>query len=759
MSDSSSFEDLQAELLNDFIIESTEGLDLFDQELLKLENLAEAETLNVIFRVIHTIKGTAGCLALAHIERVSHSGENLLSLMREGEIASNQDIITTLLKLSDVLREHIQVLEETGQDKERDNSQLLEDLERHQNPQETAEITEDAGFGLFEEEPAEAINSEPDETAFGLFDEPEPTGVTQETIDVPQKASSEKKTSLAESSIRVSVDQLDKVMNMVGELVLARNQIVVNTTNLDEAALLTASQRLNIITTELQESVMKTRMQPIGNIWAKFPRVVRDVSTELGKEVRLIMEGQDTELDRTIIEAIKDPLTHIVRNAIDHGIESPEKRNALGKPTEGFLSLRAYHEGGQIIIEIMDDGAGINVDRVTEKAIEKNLITPTQANSLTEKEAINLIFQPGFSTADRISNVSGRGVGMDVVKTNIEKTGGSVDISSELGQGSTIKIKIPLTLAIIPALTITSGGDKYAIPQVSLLELLRIEGEQSKTKIEELFGSPVYRLRGKLLPLAYLNEQLKIAPLEKQKTLESGEDHVINIIVLQADGRQFGLVVDEINNTEEIVVKALGKQIKNIACFAGATIMGDGKVALILDVLGIAQHANIINGSRERSLSNAEEKEEDSSKSTETLLIFTVDSNHRMAIPLSQAARLEEFDPHTIEHSGNQEVVQYRDNLLPLIRISDYIQTPHKNEATIPTEKLQVVVYSDNGSNYGLVVESIQDILEESITIHKKSNQTGILGSVVIQDRVTDLLDVKSIITQANENPIIPNFA
>ncbi len=773
MTDLSSNDELFLELIQDFIIESTEGLDRFDRELLELENQGDLETMNDIFRVIHTIKGTAGCLALNNIEKVAHSGENLLSLMRDGKIASSKDIITSLLSLSDVLKDALEILEANGKDIEKDHASLLAELEAHMTPKEgTTEVN--ASYGLFEDEdpletpdeesrvPSPVVAAElpaPAETETPTLpiegpqasnlepipQEPktEPTPTAKLTKDL-ETSNTAPKSSIADSSIRVAVSQLDKVMNMVGELVLARNQIVLNTTTLDEAALLTASQRLNIITTELQESVMKTRMQPIGNIWARFPKIVRDVSTELGKQVRLIMDGQDTELDRTIIEAIKDPLTHIIRNAIDHGIEDPDVRDAAGKPREGFLSLRAYHEGGQIIIEIMDDGAGINIERVKEKAIEKNLISVSQANALSDKEIVRLIFRPGFSTAEKISNVSGRGVGMDVVKTNIEKTGGTVDITSDPGQGATLKIKIPLTLAIIPALTITSGGDSYAIPQVSLLELLRLEGKEGKAKIENLYGSPVYRLRGKLLPIVYLNEQLELDTTTEDEIPE--EDVVINIIVLQADGRQFGLIVDTINDTEEIVVKPLGKQLKSISCFAGATIMGDGKVALILDVLGIAQHSNVISESNEGRLVAEEEKEEDPNEATQTLLLFTIGNNHRMAIPLSQAARLEEFEKSQIEHTGQDEVVQYRGDILPLIRVSNFIPTPPYDDSSSTDEKLQVVVYTSENGNYGLIVDRIQDILEANIQVQRQSNQTGIKGSVVIQEKVTDLLDVEEII-------------
>jgi len=535
-------------------------------------------------------------------------------------------------------------------------------------------------------------------------------------------------------------------MNLVGELVLARNQIVQFTSQSQEPTLLSAAQRINTITTELQESVMKTRMQPIGNVWAKFPRIVHDMAQDLGKQVQLVMEGKSTDLDRTIIEAIKDPLTHLVRNAIDHGIETPAVRRAAGKPEQGTLRLRAFHEGGQVNIEILDDGHGIDIAKVKDKAVQRSLVTPDQATRMTDREVFNLIFLPGFSTAEKVTNVSGRGVGMDVVKTNIEKIGGSVDVLSELGRGTTLKIKIPLTLAIIPALIVTSGGERFAIPQVSLLELVRLEGQQARAGIETLYGSPIYRLRGQLLPLAYLNREFKL-DAAADSAAGASADAIVNIVVLQADGRQFGLIVDEINDTEEIVVKPLSKQLKGIACFAGATIMGDGRVALILDVLGIALHSNVIAEVREHAVAD-KGSAQDRADERQTLLLFDAGQNARMAIPLSMVARLEEFPRAQIERSGNQDVVQYRGKILPLIQVANYI--PGAGAPLAQSDPLQVVVYSEGGRSVGLVVGKINDIVHEALTVKRNAAQNGILGSAVVQDKVTDLLDVVGVVRAAD---------
>ncbi|MGZ6826331.1 MAG: chemotaxis protein CheW, partial [Mycobacteriales bacterium] len=499
------------------------------------------------------------------------------------------------------------------------------------------------------------------------------------------------------------------------------------------------SQRLNLITSELQEGVMKTRMQPVGSVWSKFPRVVRDLSLQLGKQIRIEMEGEETELDKTIIEAIKDPLTHIVRNSVDHGIEAPEVRVANGKPAEGRLLLRAFHEGGQVNIEITDDGAGVDLDRVRQRAVERNLLTVEQAARMNEREVANLIFLPGFSTAAAITNVSGRGVGMDVVKTSIEKIGGTVDLQPKQGQGTTLRIRIPLTLAIIPALIVVTDGDRYAIPQVNLLELVRLEGEQVRTAVEHIHHTPVYRLRGNLLPLVDLRSELGLG--DRQATA-GDEPEVMNIVVLQADDRQFGLVVEGVTDTEEIVVKPLGRQLKGIATFAGATIMGDGRLALILDVLGLAQQAKVVSESRERALTSAAVVE-GGDDGTEALVVLRVGEQTRVAVPLSQVARLEEVPRTAVERSAGCDVVQYRGQIMPLLHVADALGVPR--EAGQP-EVLQVVVHHVGGRTVGLVVSEIVDIVEDRLVVERIGRRTGMSGSAVLQGRVTDLLDVEAVV-------------
>ena len=775
------------DLIKEFLIESHENLDRLERDLVELEkDPHDKETLSSIFRTIHTLKGSAGFLGYGQLEAVSHVGENLLSRMRDGLLVINPDIAGALLATVDVVRRMLGEIESTGAPEERDYSELIQLLDRLKDgPGAGSEPAEAASAAEPEPAPAEAEPAEAEppavdpEPVAAVTREPEPAPAVVPPVPaaaaplavvaapvqaapvaiavaapvaatappVPVAAAPEhleqRSSAASDSSIRVDVSLLDKLMNLVGELVLARNQVLQFTSKHADSAFAATAQRLNLITTELQGSAMKTRMQPIGNIWSKLPRVVRDLSASCGKEIRLEMEGKETELDKTIIEAIKDPLTHIVRNSVDHGIETPGVRLERGKPAEGCLKMRAFHEGGQVNIEIIDDGGGIDLERVKQKAVQRGIISPEQAARMSDHEGLHLIFMPGFSTAEKITNVSGRGVGMDVVKTNIEKIGGTVDLQSQLGKGTTLKIKIPLTLAIIPALIVTSGAERFAIPQISLLELLRLEAANASQQIESIHGAPVYRLRGKLLPLVYINRELK---LNKDGAVPS-EEREVNIVVVQADGHPFGLVVDDINDTQEIVVKPLGKQLKSVSCFAGATIMGDGRVALILDVLGLAQQSRVVAEIHDRNShldSAAEARKQQDQK--QTLLLFSAGQGTRMAIPLSMVARLEEFSRSSIELSGGRPVVRYRGQILPLINVSQYLPGITLQMDEDESAPMQVVVYTENGKSVGLVVGKIDDIVSEVITEKRHAYGNGILGSIVVQDQVTDLLDVQSVI-------------
>jgi len=545
------------------------------------------------------------------------------------------------------------------------------------------------------------------------------------------------KRSIADSAIRVDVDLLDALMNLVGELVLVRNQLMRSSSESRDPALSRTTQRLNLITSELQEGIMKTRMQPIDQIWSKLPRVVRDLSQACGKQVRLEMEGKETELDRSLLEAVKDPLTHLVRNAVDHGIETADERVANGKEPQGTLTLRAYHEGGHVTVEVADNGSGIDVDRVAQTGVDRGVVSQGQVSQMSPREIMMLVFQPGFSTAKQVTNVSGRGVGMDVVKTNIERIGGAVDVDSERGVGTTWRLSIPLTLAIIQALTVECAGERYVIPQVAVHELVYIDGKS--TRIEYASDAPVYRLRGKLLPLVRLDQTLGLSG--------DNRDEGVYMVVLQADGRRFGMIVDRVLNTEEVVVKALNARFKDIGMYAGATILGDGKVALILDVASLARRSHLTSTTSERTRAAGTDESASAGKSAQRLLVTGV-GERRVAIPLDTVTRLEEFERGRIEQAGSRQVVQYRDEILPLVRLADLLGAmADESGDTVP-----VVVYSERGRSAGLMVDKIVDIVEEATAVRKDLHEDGFAGTAVIQQRVTELLDVRRAILAADPN-------
>jgi two-component system, chemotaxis family, sensor kinase CheA len=767
------------DIVREFLVESNENLDLLDRELVQLEkDPANRSTLASVFRTIHSIKGTCGFLGFTKLESVAHVGENLLSKLRDGELILGPEITTALLQMVDAIRQMLRSIEAIGNEGERRDEPLIETLTRlHLGERAKAAKPHSAAANLPEAKaaataPPRALDplgeilvkqgsatAKQVDSAIILQEEGDPRHLGEIMVGQgsvkPQEVlealhiQQTNRGSASESSIRVDVGLLDKLMNLVGELVLARNQVLQFSNATQDVGITAPSQRLNLITTELQESIMKTRMQPIGNIWSKFPRTVRDVAAAFGKEIRIEMEGKETELDKTIIESIKDPLTHIVRNSADHGIETPAKRIEAGKPAEGRLSLRAYHEGGQVIIEIFDDGAGLDPLKLRRKAVEKGLLTADQAAKLPEREVASLIFLPGFSTADKVTNVSGRGVGMDVVKTNIEKIGGTVDVQSVLGAGTTVKMKIPLTLAIVPGLVVLAAGRRFVIPQVSLLELVRIDGDQARTGIEMVHGAPVYRLRGRLLPLAYLDKELR---LSKNRGAAADESNAINIVVLQAENRQFGLIVDEIKDTEEIVVKPMGRRLKSVKTFAGATIMGDGRVALILDVLGLAQKSGVVSKQEDRTLAAAETGSQQKSSDTPTFLLFAGPDDARMALHLDALARLEEFPASQVEKSGAQWVIQYRDKILPLIRLNVVLEERRKRKrhtetAETPSDApLQVLVCNHEERAVGVIVEKILDIVQDRAEVKSPATRSGILYAAVIENRVTELIDLPAIL-------------
>ncbi|HET9934659.1 MAG TPA: chemotaxis protein CheA, partial [Polyangiaceae bacterium] len=555
-------------------------------------------------------------------------------------------------------------------------------------------------------------------------------------------------------SVRVDVELLDRLMDLAGELVLTRNQIMQLQNTLGESALTAASQRLNLVTIGLQEGIMRMRMQPIDHVLSKFPRMVRDVARACKKLVRLEMDGKNTELDKTLIEAIKDPLTHLLRNAIDHGIEGPEQRSRAGKHPEGRILVRAAHRSGQVHIEIIDDGAGIDVERVRQKAISRGIVSAERAEMMSEGEVVNLIFLPGFSTAETVTNVSGRGVGMDVVKTNVERIGGAIEIETRLGRGTTFRIKVPLTLAIVPALIVNAGSARYAVPQVSLQELVLVDTERTRQRIEQVHGAPVYRLRDKLLPLVFLNEQLGYETRE-----ECFAKRKVHVAVLLAGGRQFGLVVDRVDDQQEIVVKPLAGALKPVNVYSGATILGDGRVVLILDVVGIAQRANLVAEAREDSVAQTQlDKEVAKREQMTSLLLLRGPDDSRVAVPLERVARLETVPVSQLEEAGGTEVLQYGNGIMPIVHLSNLLPErrlrPRHEDVEPPTpDYVNLVVLSVRGSQVAMAVHDILDVIDAEIVIRSPGSRAGVLGTLVLQQRVTELLDLDWVVGQAGFQP------
>ncbi|MGL5926589.1 chemotaxis protein CheA [Chroococcidiopsis sp.] len=740
-----------------FLVESYENLNQIEQVILNLEdNSANSEHLTRIYRALHTIKGNCGFLPLPKLESVAHAGENLLGKLREQHFTLNPQIASILLQTVDAIRQILAQVEATGNEGDGDYAALIAALEGALSRGEKR-AEGDKGEGEDKGEGG-AILANSHQSLVTLYCQPSAVNNQLPTTDYQLPT-----TNPSDSTIRVNVELLDRVMNLVGELVLARNQIVRFAETLADSDLTATCQRVNQVTAQLQEEVLKTRMQSIATIWQKFPRVVRDLAIASGKQVQVEMNGADTELDRTILEAIKDPLTHIVRNCIAHGIETPEIRSSRGKPIQGKLALHAWHEGGTVKIEISDDGNGIDPQQLKQQAQKLGILSAVEAEKISEAEALNLIFASGFSTAAQVTNLSGRGVGMDVVKTNLAAIDGTVEVDSQVGQGTKFKLKIPLTLAIIPALVAYSGNHRFAIPQASIQELVQLEEEVSLLEIETFYDIPIYRLRGKLLPLVYLNQTLQLQVVRV-------DVETINIVVINADNYYFGLVVDEIQDIQDIVVKPLGKQLRDVSAFAGATILGDGKIALIIDAVGLANCAGVTSQLQQQLAIATATAVEDRTGDRQSILLFHGGSGARMGLLMSQIFRLEEFDPIAVEIVADRPVVQYRNTILPLIYLhqifgnSDFPenrtpQPPLTREAISPQlswarevtngqdDKLQVIVVElDRERSLGLVVERILDIVEEPLAIAGHATRSGILYLAAIQGQVTEILDLHTIV-------------
>ncbi len=756
------------DLLKEFLTETAENLAALDVELVKFEQDPDnAATLGNIFRMMHTIKGTCGFLGLQRLEAVAHAGENVLGKFRDGELAVSEAAVTVILRCIDRIRQILAALEESGSEPEADDSALIADLNAiaqggpaasdHAGPSAVSEAPAMAAESSFpvaaellcevEAALAAGIKGAEDQTIRAELraesraeTKPAPLAApriavkSEEPKAAAPQASESKDTALAGASIRVGVDVLESLMTLVSELVLTRNSLLQMVRGIEDSDFKVPLQRLSHITSDLQDGVMKTRMQPIGNAWSKLPRIVRDLSIETGKKINLQMQGAETELDRQVLELIKDPLTHMVRNSADHGLESPDDRRAAGKDEVGTINLKAYHEGGHIIILIADDGRGLNVERIRAKAVANGLATEAELDQMTERQILQFIFKAGFSTAETVTSVSGRGVGMDVVRTNIEKIGGTVEMQSAAGRGTSFTIKIPLTLAIVSALVVESASVRFAIPQLNVLELVRTS-PRAENRIEMINQSPVLRLRDRLLPLVNLRTLLR------QDQAADVTEADLFIVVAQVGTYNLGIIVDRVFDTEEIVVKPVSPLMRDIPFYSGNTILGDGSVIMILDPNGIAAASGQVQmqtGDTGDARAAARSEIERTS-----FLVFRSNATEFKAVPLALVARLEEIDAAKVERTRGQYVVQYRDHLMPLIPFDQSYAWRFEG-------KLPVLVLSEGGRSMGLVVEEIVDVVADEMKVELGSDQPGLIGSAVIGGRAMDIVDVGAFLTGAH---------
>ncbi|MFZ1988194.1 MAG: chemotaxis protein CheA [Alphaproteobacteria bacterium] len=690
------------DLLLEFLTETFENLELVNQELVSFErNPNDKVALGKIFRLIHTVKGTCGFLNLSRLEKLTHAAETMLGQFRDGTAAVTADAVSLTLRSIDRLKLILVGLEKAGAEPPGDDRYLIEALK------------------MVGSAPASQIAQAPAE--IGEVED----GVHAEPL-------------VASKSIRVDVDHLERMMMLVSELVLARNQLMQMVRRDESSEYKVPLQRVSNITSDLQDSVMKARMQPVRAAWAKLPRLVRDLANELGKKIDLSMTGGESEIDRQVLELIKAPLMHMVRNAADHGLETPNARRAAGKGETGIISLNAYHEGGHIIIEIGDDGRGLNTQRIREKILREGLATEAELGRLSEKQVQQYIFHAGFSTADQLTNISGRGVGLDVVRANIAQIGGTVDLKSTAGSGAVFAIKIPLTLTIVSTLIVEVAGQRFAVPQVAVVELVRA-GARTQNKIELIHNSPVLKLRDRLVQLVRLDEALQ---MRRTDALDPAAEELV--VIVEAGARVFGVIVDRVLDTEEIVVKPMASVLRHIAAFSGNTILGDGSVAMIVDprglALGIAEGATALSQK-----SQAAELVPEEADDKTAILIFKAGGGEYKGVPLSLVTRLEELDVARFEQCDGRHIVQYRGRMMPIIHVDP--GTTLKDRGRQP-----ILVYASDTYAAGLAVDEIIDITEEKLEIELRSQRPGVLGSALVKGHATEIIDAQYFISQIHED-------
>lgn len=726
------------DLLAEFITDTEESLETVDERLVTLESIGDGESValvNELFRVMHTIKGTCGFLGLPRMANLAHIAENLMDGIRGGEPVTNAAIEAMLVTVDRLRLILSQIDRSSGQEPDGSDDKILEMLKAA-----ASGAAPQAGEGAAKADPKQS--DAPESANENQVDR------SQQTAPVAAEASksagdkgggaqeqAESTEAGGDRSIRVSVETLEHLMTVVSELVLTRNELTEIMRNEEGTNHKLALQRLSTVTGELQQAVMSTRMQPIGNAWRKLPRIVRDVSAAVGKTIELEMIGSHTELDRQVLEAIKDPLVHMVRNAADHGLETPEEREAAGKPAAGKVTLNAYHEGGQIIVEIADDGRGLNVEKIKQKALDTGTATAEDLERLSNEQIFSFIFAPGFSTAKTVTSVSGRGVGMDVVQSNVERIGGYIDVRSALGVGSVFTLKIPLTLAISRALIVGINEDEFAVPQTSVEELLKVEPGGAHA-IKLIKNAPVLRSRDRLLPVVDLRSVLDMpSSYDEHGAMRKADENTEGfVMVIAARGMRFGMLVDNVLRTEEIVVKPMPTTMRNVDIFSGCTILGDGRVIMIIDPNGVRSAASNPSEASMQGM-KTDEPEEEIIRDTQLLLLFRAGNMNRKALPVSLITRLEEIDLADAEQSNGQWHIQYNEELIPLVWFGD---PPLSNESA----KKPLLVMSDDGHSMGLVVDEILDIEEDEVSIQIPSEQDGVLGNAIVGEGTAEIIDV-----------------
>lgn len=774
-----------AEFIKEFVAETREGLEQLNRDLVALESTpAATDRCDRAFRALHTIKGNAGFLDFQHIGELAHAGEAVLQRLRSGELTLNPSIGDVLFKLLDSLHEVLGRIERTGVEGDDTFQPLKSELRgiatlqagsasaqpaapdpsvsevQRRDYRDLGETVDHVRPPLIPSDSEFAPVSNPDSaTDFhipAVDSQSETLGRGMSGSELSTVARGTSDSSVGTSMVRVDVDLLDRLMNLVGELVLARNQIVEMHSRRSDPAMLNPVQRLNVLTTELQAGVLKTRMYPIGNIWNRYPRIVRDLARQLGKEVKLELIGADTELDKALVEAISDPLIHLLRNAIDHGIERPQLRKIKLKPRQGQITLKAFHESGQVRIEISDDGGGLDVDKIRQKIVHRGFVSADDSLRMSIAELHNSIFLPGFSTSDQISSISGRGVGMDVVKTNIESVGGTIEIETEKDVGTTFRLTLPLTLAIIPALMVTCAGQCFAIPQTNVVEMLALRGS-SDVRIELFHNSPVLRLRGDVLPVVKLAEQLRLRSGSMDHVAvsmaDSGQDRPAesfptNVMILKTGTRLFALVVDHIGNSEEIVVKPFGLILDGMPEYSGATILGDGSLALILNIRGVAQRAGLFATDRSRIPvaipADHDKVDEPAVTSERSLLVVEIERRRRIAFSLNDVIRIERVPTSQVEFSDGQPVLQYRGEIVPMLFVDQALtaRLAEIDRFIEEADELSLIIYGVSGRAVALVVQKIVDIADQTTPLPAVARTGPVAGTAVILGHVTDLIDV-----------------